>query len=116
MKRPVSSTSLKLVVLYQTQVLLYCIFFSIMHVHLKLCAIGILVKTHFLKDLNLALMHDYISTRTCDHNSYAVINFLQFPAVFGVFFKTTSPIYTELDTKLFLMKCGAFNGRTREIE
>lgn len=52
-----------------------------------------------------------------DHNSYVVLNFLQFPAVFVFFFfKTTSPIYTELDTKLFLMKCGAFNGRTREIE
>lgn len=68
MKRPVSSTSLKLVVLYQTQVLLRCVFFSqlCMHVHLKLCAIGILVKTHFLTDLNLALMHEYISTHTCE--------------------------------------------------
>lgn len=37
-----------------------------MHVHLKLCAIGILVKTHFLTDLNLALMHEYISTHTCE--------------------------------------------------
>lgn len=34
--------------------------------HLKLCAIGILVKTHFLKDLNLALMHVYIRTHTCE--------------------------------------------------
>lgn len=46
----------------------YIVFFSqlCMHVHLKLCAIGILVKTHFLTDLNLALMHEYISTRTCE--------------------------------------------------
>lgn len=34
--------------------------------HLKLCAIGILVKTHFFKDLNLALMHVYIRTHTCE--------------------------------------------------